>query len=120
MEEIETVSADERRAHDRYAVPLAVQIEAEGRAGRVGVLKNGSAGGLLFMTRSHFRLGEKIDVTIFLPRALAALASGRVVRVTELALAYPWRFWIAAKFDAPAPILGDVLRTITRKVPAGS
>jgi hypothetical protein len=120
MEECETVSVDERREHARYEVPLAIQIDAEGRAGRVGVLRNGSAGGLLFVTRSHFRQGEKVDVTVLLPKGLAVLATARVVRVGELAAVYPWRFGVATRFDVTAPILGDVLRTLTRNKPASS
>jgi hypothetical protein len=114
LEQSETVSVDERRAYARYDVPLAVQIDAEGRAGRVGVLRNGSAGGLFFVTRSHFKPGEHIDVTVLLPRGLAVLARARVVRVGELAVAYPWRFAVAVRFDAVSPVLGDALRTVTR------
>jgi hypothetical protein len=120
MEESETISMDERRAHARYAVPLAIQIDAEGRAERAGVLRNGSAGGVLFATRSHFQAGEKVEVTVRLPKGLAVLASCRVVRVADLATAYPWRFVVAAKFDEAAPILGDVLRTLLRDAKASS
>lgn len=110
----ETVSVDERRAYARYAVPLAVQIDAEHRSGRVGILRNGSAGGLLFETRSRFKVHEKIEVTVLLPKGLAVLATGRVVRLRELEVAYPWRFVVAAQFEVAAPIFGDVLRTLTR------
>lgn len=110
----ETVSVDERRAYARYAVSLALQIDAERRSGRVGIVRNGSAGGLLFETRSRFKVDEKIEMTVLLPKGLAVLATGRVVRIRELAIAYPWRFVVAAEFDAASPILGDVLRTLTR------
>ncbi len=112
MQESETTSAGERRAHERYDVPLAIQIDAERRPGRFGVLRNGSASGALFVTPSHFLEGEKLELMVLLPKGLAVRVTGRVVRARELTTESLWRFAVAAKFDVTTPILGDVLRTL--------
>jgi hypothetical protein len=111
----ETTSLDERRAHARFEVQLALNIDTSSRQGRFGVVRNASAGGLLFQTPSRFSEGESLSLTVLLPRGLAIMSNARVLRATHLDSVNPWRCLVAAEFDEPAPLLGEVLRTLAAK-----
>ncbi|AKU97048.1 hypothetical protein AKJ09_03712 [Labilithrix luteola] len=84
---------------------FAVELSSEEKAGRAGIARNASEAGLLVVTRSRFRAGEKVKLTVY-AGSQNENVSGRVMRVEEnpidSAEIWRWRLAIALE-DATLP-----------------
>jgi hypothetical protein len=112
---LNTLHHDERREHARYDTLLVMNIDTETRKDRFGLAINASAGGALFKTPSHFAVGDRMTLTLLLPRRLAIIANAEVVRTMPLRAVMPWRFVVAVRFDESLPLLPDVLGTMAAR-----
>jgi hypothetical protein len=83
---------------------LAVGIHTEATQGRHGVTRDMSEKGLLVVTPSSFKMGDRVKVTVLAGDEDVAL-SGHVARVDENPVNSPelWRWRVGIALDEPLP-----------------
>jgi hypothetical protein len=98
-----TIRSDRRRAARTPAV-LAVGLETNEKQGRHGVTRDLSAKGLLVVTASTFKLGDRVEVTVH-AGSEGLNVIGHVRRVDENPVSSPelWRWRVGIELDAPLP-----------------
>jgi hypothetical protein len=113
-------AGDERRAFPRYKARFPISIDAGDRKDRVGLSHDASAQGLLFNTPSRFAREEELELTCYLPTALADAVRLRaqVVRIENAPAGLPWKYLAAVRFIEPAPHLDAPLRALEKGWPA--
>ncbi|MGC4117683.1 MAG: PilZ domain-containing protein [Myxococcales bacterium] len=97
-------SSNRRRA-DRRIVVVPVQIDSSERKERLGVTRDVSHSGTLFLSNSKFAIGEKLQVTFFVSSESQTghKTEGEVVRVEQLSSGLQWRYAMALRFNKPLP-----------------
>lgn len=98
-----SVRKDRRRAERTPAV-LAVAIDTPEKQNRHGVTRDLSATGLLVVTPSAFKLGDRVAVKVHAAGdGMAAI--GHVARVDENPVSSPelWRWRVGIELDEPLP-----------------
>jgi hypothetical protein len=121
----------DRRAHDRFTARFPLKVDAGARKNRLGVAYDASAGGLLFNTRTRFRAGTDVQISI-IPLSEPPACSGesppsletihvraRVVRVEAAppTSRLPWRWLTAVQFERELPHLVASMRAATVRPP---
>lgn len=98
-----TVRKDRRRAERTPAV-LAVALDTQDKQGRHGVTRDLSEKGLLVVTPSTFKRGDRVHVTVHAGNEDVNV-SGQVTRVDENPISSPelWRWRVGIELDAPLP-----------------
>jgi hypothetical protein len=102
-------SSCDRRTDLRHDATLVISIECSDRRDRFGIARNASAGGVLFNTPSRFAPDEEMTIAILFPTRPQIRAKAHVVRVENAPPGLPWRYAVAAQFDARQPELARVL-----------
>lgn len=99
-----------RRVAPRRMVVVPVQIDSAERKERLGVTRNVSFSGTLFLSNSKFQIGERLAVTFYLSddARTARRAQGEVVRIDQLQAGLQWRYAMALQFDEPLPEADEV------------
>jgi len=94
-----------RRRANRRVVVVPVQIDSAQRKERLGVTRDVSNTGTLFLSNSKFAIGEKLQVTFFVsPDSTNGQKTvGEVVRVEQLQSGLQWRYAMALRFEQPLP-----------------
>jgi hypothetical protein len=99
----------ERRRRVRHYVYLAAELVVEGTTPRTAITKDISEIGLLLLTRAELKMGQEVDLKIYLPgeEMRAVVVRGKVVRLEELSDEEKgiWRDKVAFTFDDPQPEL---------------
>lgn len=98
-----TVRRDRRRAERKPAV-LAVALDSGEKRGRHGVTRDLSSKGMLVVTPSSFKLGDRVEVTVHAGSEGVALV-GHIARIDENPVSSPelWRWRVGIELDAPIP-----------------
>lgn len=98
-----SVRKDRRRAERTPAV-LAVALDTQEKQGRHGVTRDLSEKGLLVVTPSAFKRGDRVHVTVHAGHEDVNV-SGQVARVDENPISSPelWRWRVGIELDAPLP-----------------
>lgn len=111
-----TIRKDRRRAERTPAV-LAVALDTEEKHGRHGVTRDLSEKGLLVVTPSTFKRGDRVQVTVHADGE-GVNVSGQVRRVDENPISSPelWRWRVGIELDEPLPtgVVERGLRAIRR------
>lgn len=90
-----------RRRFERHSIQVPVSVSTAVRRDRVGVIRDVSASGVLFHSRSKFEVGERVTV-MFKVAHRKGTSAGRVVRTdTDDHPDNIFRFLTAVRFDAP-------------------
>jgi hypothetical protein len=91
----------ERRRFERHAIQVPVNVSTKVRQNRVGVIRDVSASGVLFHSRSRFALGERLTIQFRIRKDKSSTA-GRVVRAgTDQRDDAFFPYLTAVQFDAP-------------------
>lgn len=95
----------QRRAHERTAIWLAIELEGPDREPALAVSRDASKAGLLLLTAAPFAIGTSLRVTIRLP------PDGAVERTLQAAVVRCepnredpdglWHHRVAVQFDQP-------------------
>ncbi len=101
----------DRRAAERHSVYIGAEIAAGGGAIRSAITRDGSATGLLLLTRAKLEIGEEVTINVFLNEGETRVVRARVVRseplnAEENAL---WRQKMAVEMIDPDPDLAQKL-----------
>jgi hypothetical protein len=75
-----SASGSERRRHPRHDIRTPIGIDSLTRKDRVGITRNLSESGVLFLTASRFEIGESLNMVLRLRRGIDERVSGTVVR----------------------------------------
>ena len=96
---------DNRRRANRRIVVVPVQIDSAQRKQRLGVTRDVSHLGTLFLSNSKFAVGEKLQLILYVSAEARSghKTEGAVVRVEELEAGLQWRYAMALRFDRPLP-----------------
>lgn len=90
-----------RRRYERRPIQVAVCVSTPAKPRRVGCIRDVSASGVLFHSRSEFVLGERVSVMFEIEKRTGSTA-GLVVRaMCDLNDDNIFRFVTAVRFDAP-------------------
>ena len=93
--------SDDRRRYLRHPIQVPVEVSSAVRRGRVGMIRDLSASGVLFHSLSRFAVGERLAVMFRLAK-LRGSTAGQVVRIdTDDHPDNIFRFLTAVRFDAP-------------------
>lgn len=107
---------DERRVSPRTAAYLAAEIETEGGHASVAITRDGSATGLLVLTRQKLNAGDHVKLKVAFGSEVHQLA-GRVVRLEELdpELSSLWHNQAAIAIDTPNPRLAELFARVAEQ-----
>src|SRR5262245_3975092 len=94
----------DRRRSARTPAVLAVGLDTKEKQGRHGVTRDLSENGLLVVTPSSFKRGDRVSVTVH-AGGEDMNVSGQVMRVDENPISSPelWRWRVGIELDAPLP-----------------
>ena len=98
------IGRKDRRRAERTPAVLAVALDTQEKQGRHGVTRDLSETGLLVVTPSNFKRGDRVQVTVH-AGAEGLNVSGHVTRVDENPISSPelWRWRIGIELDSPLP-----------------
>lgn len=100
--------SDERRTAPRHAAYIGAELKDQGGPISAAITHDGSASGLLLLTRAKLDIGQSVDLSVFLVEGEAHNVTGKVVRqepmdADENTL---WRTKVAIQIDPPDEALG--------------
>jgi hypothetical protein len=106
--------ASDRRAAERHNVYIGAEIEAGQGPVRSAITRDGSATGLLLLTRAKLDIGQQVKINVFLNEGEQRAVEARVVRQEPLdsdenAL---WRQKVAVEMIAPDADLAQKLEEL--------
>ncbi|MBI5548082.1 MAG: PilZ domain-containing protein [Deltaproteobacteria bacterium] len=103
-------SDSNRRRAPRHMVVVPVHIDSAQRKDRLGVTRDVSNSGALFLSNSMFAIGERLEVTFYVSAKSRSgrKAQGEVVRVEQLETGLQWRYAMALVFAEPMPDADEV------------
>lgn len=98
------ISRKNRRRAERTPAVLAVALDTQDKQGRHGVTRDLSEKGLLVITPSSFKRGDRVQVRVH-AGGDGVNVSGLVARVDENPISSPelWRWRIGIELDSPLP-----------------
>jgi hypothetical protein len=106
----------DRRAAERHAVYIGAEIDVGNGPVRSAITRDGSATGLLLLTRAKVEIGQVVKINVFLSEGESRTLSARVVRqdpldAEENAL---WRQKVAVEMSEADPDLAAKLADLAR------
>jgi hypothetical protein len=109
-----TDDANDRRSARRHSVYIGAEIDAGEGPVRSAITRDGSARGLLLLTRASLEAGQHVTIKVFFSEGQSRAFGARVVRQAPLdpeenAL---WRHKMAVEMDAPDPELAAKLEEL--------
>ena len=98
------IGRKDRRRAERTPAVLAVALDTQEKHGRHGVTRDLSEKGLLVVTPSTFKRGDRVQVKVH-AGGEDVNVSGQVMRVDENPISSPelWRWRIGIELDSPLP-----------------
>ena len=96
------MSGDDRRRYARHVIHVPITVSTGARRNRVGVMRDLSASGMLFHSRSRFELGDRVTLRFQIDETGSGSTTAHVVRTfCDLNADTLFRFVTAVEFDAP-------------------
>lgn len=108
---------DDRRAAPRHAAYIGAEIDTGEGAAKAAITHDGSATGLLLLTRADLEPGQTVKLAVFFDEGEARSMTGRVVRRDPLDLDENtlWRCKVAVELDQPEPDLDRAFTELADK-----
>jgi hypothetical protein len=108
---------DERRVSPRHSAYLGAEIDVGEGPARAAITHDGSATGLLLLTRSDLEIGQTVKLSVFLVEGDSRTVTGRVVRQEPL---NPdentlWRTKVAVDLSEPDPELAKAFMALAEQ-----
>lgn len=106
---------NERRTATRHSVYIGAEIDSGNGPVRSAITRDGSATGLLLLTRAKLEVGQSVRINVFLKEGETREILGKVVRQEPLdseenAL---WRQKMAVEMERPDPELAARLEELS-------
>jgi hypothetical protein len=101
--------ADERRTAQRHSAYIGAEIDTGEGPVRAAITHDGSATGLLLLTRADLEPDQKLTLNIFFVDGESRRVTGKVVRRESLDADENtlWRTKVAVALDEPDEVLGE-------------
>lgn len=109
---------DERRISQRHSAYIGAEIDCgDGEPVKAAITHDGSATGLLLLTRATLDIGQKVKLAVFFMEGEAKSMSGKVVRRDELDHEENtlWRSKVAIALDEPQPELATAFNDLAEQ-----
>ncbi len=108
---------DERREAPRHSAYIGAEIDTGEGPVRAAITRDGSATGLLLLTRAELAVGQAVKLKVFFVEGDFHHVSGKVVRQEELDPEENtlWRTKVAVQMDAPDPVLAKHFEDLAEK-----
>jgi hypothetical protein len=109
--------SDERRTSPRHAAYIGAEIKDSAGPISAAITHDGSATGLLLLTRAKLDVGQSVDLSVFLVEGEAHNVTGKVVR-QEPMLAEEntlWRTKVAIQIEPPDEALGKHFENMAKE-----
>lgn len=99
--------SDERRAAERHAAYVGAEIDTGDGPVRAAITRDGSATGVLLLTRADLEVGQSVKLNVFLVEGTTRMVTGKVARQEPLDTQENslWRTKVAIVLDEPNPEL---------------
>ncbi|MBK7579949.1 MAG: PilZ domain-containing protein [Myxococcales bacterium] len=100
---------DERRIAQRHSAYIGAEIDTGEGPVKAAITHDGSATGLLLLTRASLEVGQAVKLAVFLMEGGAHSVSGKVVRRDALTADENtlWRSKVAVALDEESPELAS-------------
>lgn len=107
----------ERRAAARHNVYIGAEIDASGGPVRSAITRDGSATGLLLLTRAKLEVGQRVRINVFLNEGEQKSVHARVVRQEPLDSEENvlWREKVAVEIEEPDADLAAKLESLAEQ-----
>lgn len=108
---------DDRRTAPRHAAYIGAEIDTGEGAVKAAITRDGSATGLLLLTRADLEPGQTVKLAVFFDEGEARTLTGKVVRRDSLDLDENtlWRCKVAVELDRPEPELARAFTELAEK-----
>ena len=108
---------DDRRISPRHFAYVGAEIDIGDGPARAAITHDGSATGLLLLTRSDLEIGQTIKLNVFFVEGESRSVTGKVVRQEPL---NPdentlWRTKVAVDLDEPDPELAKAFMALAEQ-----
>ncbi|MCC6898557.1 MAG: PilZ domain-containing protein [Polyangiaceae bacterium] len=108
---------DDRRTAPRHAAYIGAEIDTGEGAAKAAITHDGSATGLLLLTRADLEPGQTVKLAVFFDEGEARSMTGKVVRRDPLDLDENtlWRCKVAVELDQAEPDLDRAFTELADK-----
>jgi len=98
---------DDRRISPRHSAYIGAEIDTGDGPVKAAITHDGSATGVLLMTRAELGVGQTVKLSVFFVEGESKTMTGKVVRSDELSAEENtlWRSKVAVALDEPQPDL---------------
>jgi hypothetical protein len=112
-----TDEKSERRAVARHNVYIGAEIDDSGGPVRSAITRDGSAKGLLLLTRAKLEVGQRVKINVFLNEGEQRSVDAHVVRLEPLNSEENvlWRQKVAVEIEEPDAELAAKLETLAEQ-----
>jgi len=95
--------ADERRTSERHAAYIGAEIDIGEGPVRAAITRDGSATGIMLLTRADLEPGQAVKLNVFLVEGNTRTVTGKVVRqeILDSQENSLWRTKVAIALDEP-------------------
>ncbi len=109
--------SDERRHAPRHHAYIGAEIDLGDGPVRSAITHDGSATGLMLLTRASLEIGHKVNIKCFLAEGRAIPITGKVVRQEDLDPEENslWRVKVAVVMDAPSDELAEHFEELAQR-----
>jgi hypothetical protein len=108
---------DDRRVSPRHAAYVGAEIDTGDAPARAAITHDGSATGLLLLTRSELSVGQIIKLNVFFVEGESRMVTGKVVRQEQLDPDENtlWRTKVAVDLQEPDPELAKAFMALAEQ-----
>jgi PilZ domain len=108
---------DERRIAQRHAAYIGAEIDTGDGPVKAAITHDGSATGLLLLTRADLDVGQSLKLAVFFVEGESKTLTGKVVRRDPLNPEENtlWRSKVAVALDEPNPELADAFTELSEQ-----
>jgi hypothetical protein len=111
------MAEEERRTAPRHAAYIGAEIKDQGGPISAAITHDGSASGLLLLTRAKLEVGQSVELMVFLVEGEGHTVVGKVVRQEPLDAEENtlWRTKVAVHIETPDPELGKHFEELAKE-----
>jgi PilZ domain len=109
--------SDERRVSPRHHAYIGAEIDGGNGPVRAAITRDGSATGILLLTRAPLTVGQRVELKVFFVEGESHIVTGKVVRQEPLDHDENtlWRTKVGVAMDAPDPLLAEHFEKLSEK-----
>jgi len=109
--------SEERRESPRHSAFIGAEIATGDGPVRAAITRDGSASGILLLTRAKLEVGQRVELRVFFIDGDAHHVVGKVVRQEPLAQGENtmWRTKVGVAMESPDPELAEQFEKLAKQ-----